>query len=773
MSFRFNPLFAAMLAALPLCAFAAEPADAPLSPDGSDAATVLPKVIVEGDRASIAPARQMEGDATRARQAASSDAARLLESFPGVSIFAAGGVSGLPAIHGLADDRLRIQVDGADITASCPNHMNPALSYVAPSNIGRITVYPGITPVSVGGDSIGGSIVVDSKPPVFAAAGSGHVLSGEVGAFYRSNGDAHGANVAATFATERFSMRYAGSVAQADNYLAGDDFKTYDFTGRAGHTLGRDEVGSSAYTTRNQTLDLAYAWGDHLLEATLGWQDMPEQGFPNQRMDLLDNQQRRLNLRYRGDFDWGRLDARAYRENLEHHMDFGADKRFWYGAASGGNNPPGGAATPCAPIGPTCAAGMPMDTESDTTALTIDAEFKLAGDDLLRVGVEHRLYRLDDWWPPSGAMMWPGTFWNIRDGERDRSAAYAEWEHHFDARWVAELGVRYEHVRMDAGDAQGYNPASNMMGSYQMRDAGLFNAADRSLSDGNLDASAIFRFARDEHTDIAFGIARKVRSPGLYEVFPWSTWQMAALMNNFVGDGNGYVGNLALRPERAVTTSVTFDWHAADRRWELQMTPYYTRVADYIDAVQWDAATNAPRAVPVVNAFTVLKYANQSARIFGLDVSGKMRLAETRFGVFGLEGKLGYVDGENTRTGDGLYQLMPLNTRIALTQRSDAWDNALELVAVDNKDSVSRVRNEIETAGYGLLNLRFARRWERVRVDVGVENLLDRLHALPTGGAYVGQGTTMANPPLPNYPQWGTAVPGPGRSVYAAVNVKF
>jgi iron complex outermembrane receptor protein len=92
---------------------------------------------------------------------------------------------------------------------------------------------------------------------------------------------------------------------------------------------------------------------------------------------------------------------------------------------------------------------------------------------------------------------------------------------------------------------------------------------------------------------------------------------------------------------------------------------------------------------------------------------------------------------------------------------------------VDNKDSVSRVRNEIETAGYAMLNLRFARQWERVRVDVGVENLLDRFHALPTGGAYVGQGTTMANPPLPNYPQWGTAVPGPGRSVYAAVNVKF
>ena len=40
--------------------------------------------------------------------------------------------------------------------------------------------------------------------------------------------------------------------------------------------------------------------------------------------------------------------------------------------------------------------------------------------------------------------------------------------------------------------------------------------------------------------------------------------------------------------------------------------------------------------MPVRNAFTVLKYANQSARLYGVDVSGKVRLAETGFGTFGL-----------------------------------------------------------------------------------------------------------------------------------------
>jgi hypothetical protein len=49
-----------------------------------------------------------------------SDAASLFSDTPGMSIYAAGGISGLPANRGLADDRLRIKVDGMDLLASCP-----------------------------------------------------------------------------------------------------------------------------------------------------------------------------------------------------------------------------------------------------------------------------------------------------------------------------------------------------------------------------------------------------------------------------------------------------------------------------------------------------------------------------------------------------------------------------------------------------------------------------------------------------------------------------
>ena len=44
------------------------------------------------------------------------------------------------------------------------------------------------------------------------------------------------------------------------------------------------------------------------------------------------------------------------------------------------------------------------------------------------------------------------TFQNINDGQRDRHAAYGEWERRWRNAWQTLLGARYERVRMDASD---------------------------------------------------------------------------------------------------------------------------------------------------------------------------------------------------------------------------------------------------------------------------------------------------------------------------------
>ncbi len=760
MHVRHRPLAAAVAAAFVIV------------PSARAQTQTLPPVHVTAPREAPAPAgaTALTAGEIAARRASSSDTARLLEGIPGLSFLFAGGISSLPAMHGLADDRLRLRVDGMDLVSSCPNHMNPPLSYLDPAQVSSVKVWSGVAPVSVGGDAIGGAVVVESTAPAFSAPGEGMTTAGEISTYYRSNNAATGASLSASLRGEAMSLTYSGAAARADNSQAAGDFKPTIATARAGHTLPLDEIGSTAYRSRNHALAFAARSGEHLVEAKLGYQDIPEQLYPNQRMDMLDNTQKRGSLRYLGAMPWGSLDVRAWHEKVDHYMDFGADKRFWYGALS---QPPAAPeiGSPCAPVGMTCASGMPMYSEGTTTGASARAQVDMTPQDLLRVGVEAQRYRLDEWWPPSGGMMSPGTFDNVNDGRRDRDGVFVEWEGRRDKRWVLLAGARYERVRSNAGEVRGYDPTTNgmgMMASYQKRDADAFNAANRERTDGNWDAAALVRYSPDETLDLEAGLARKVRSPNLYQRYTWSTWSMAAVMNT-VGDGNGYIGNLSLEPETARTITATLDWHAADRSWELRFTPYLTQVADYIDAIQWNAATNAPATTLATGQFVVLKYVNQSARLRGFDLSGKALLAKTAMGEFGASGTFAWVDGKNRDTGDDLYGIMPRNARLALTHAKGDWSGGIEVALVARKDGLSDARNEIATSGYGLVHLRGSWHISRLRLDFGIENALDRFHRLPSGGAYVGQGSTMSMNGVP----WGIAVPGPGRSMYAAAAYAF
>jgi iron complex outermembrane receptor protein len=369
--------------------------------------------------------------------------------------------------------------------------------------------------------------------------------------------------------------------------------------------------------------------------------------------------------------------------------------------------------------------------------------------------------------------MSPNTFWNINDGKRDRLGLFAEWEAKWNPQWLTLLGARVEQVKMDTGPVQGYNsaPAPSIYYTGYLLSATNFNALDRKRTDNNLDLTALARHTPDANRSFEFGYARKTRSPNLYERYSWSRSSMALEMNNFVGDGNGYLGNPDLKPEVAHTLSMTGDWHSADRSSEFKVTPYYTHVTNYVDAVQWNRTTNLPASPLLTQQFVIMKYMNQSARLHSVDISGRMPLGKTGFGEWGLKGLLNYSSGKNLDTGDDLYNIMPLNARLTLTQKYGDWDNGIEVIGVEAKTKLADARNEIRTPGYSLVNLRASYSWQQARIDFGVDNLFDKLYSMPLGGAYAGQGSTMTlnTATMP----WGVAVAGPGRSLYAGVNFKF
>lgn len=652
--------------------------------------------------------------------------AAMLLNIPGVSMYTGGGVSGLPSIHGLADDRVAVKVDGLDLISSCPNHMNSPLSYISPSNVGSVKVITGLSPVSTGGDSLGGVVSVQSLPPVFANKGEA-LTQGEVGASYSSNANAIAGNLNVTAAGDEFSVNYTIDSAKAGNYTAGGNFKP------AANGLSGNTVGASKYIATNQQLSLAWQKDNHLVEFKAGYQFIPFEGYSNQRMDMTKNQSEQFNLKYTGKYDWGTLEAQAYNQMVNHQMDDNTGART--------------------------SPAMPMLATSSTNGAVIKGTLPISETQLARIGTEWQGYKLNDWWPPSGTgmMMSPNTFQNINNGTRDRLALFSELEQQWSKELMGLAGVRVEQVAANAGNVQGYS-------SMYQSQANAFNAQKHQQTDYNWDLTALSRYKPDNNQNYEAGYSRKTRSPNLYERYSWSTTPMAAIMNNFVGDGNGYVGQVTLAPEVANTVSFASDWHDANKEvWGFKTNPYYTYVSNYIDA--------ACNTTCTVDKFNILKYVNQDAQLYGLDLSGNVMLGKLpQLGRFQMTGIASYTRGQNVTTGGNLYNIMPLNGKIGFVQYLGAnWTNTVEAQFVAAKTNLNAVRNEIATGGYSLYNLRASYDDKKYRVNFGIENLLNKLYALPQGGAYLGQGNTMSM----NGVAWGTGVAGMGRTLYVSANMKF
>ena len=303
---------------------------------------VLPeiKVIVAGVKEGYRPA---------------ADTALMLSSTPGYSVAAGGGVSGLPVVNGFADDRIKIRIDGMELTSACANHMNAPLSYIDPQQVERIRLIAGVTPVSAGGDSIGGTIEVQSSAPVFAQPGAALLTQGSFAVSGRSVNNSVATSVRASAASDTLSIGYSGAYTRGHSY---DD-------GHGNKVLG------SMFESINQAIMLAAKGQGQQLTLRAGVQHIPYQGFPNQYMDMTDNHGQFANLAYQGTFAWGVLDARAYWQQTDHEMGFFSPERT---------------------------GTMPMLTQGRNTGYALMASLPTAAGEL-RLGQEWHGFRLDDYWP--------------------------------------------------------------------------------------------------------------------------------------------------------------------------------------------------------------------------------------------------------------------------------------------------------------------------------------------------------------------------------------
>jgi iron complex outermembrane receptor protein len=669
----------------------------------------------------------------------------ILKQLPGFAALRGGGASGLPVLDGFAASDIVQTVDGIRTPTACANGMNPPLSYVSPNQIGQIHVYPTVAPVSVGGNAMGGAIAVESPKALFAS-GQNPVVGGRVGSFYQSNGNIHGGSAAIYAATRTTYVRYDGAVSAGSDYRAAAQFKPA-IPGIPGNI-----VGSTQYLSSNQSLQLAHKSGANFLDLHLNYQYIPYQAFPNARMDMTKNESVGINLHFTHDYGWGKWSIRAYQEHILHRMNFLADKMI--GASM----------------------DMPMQTNAVHNGLRSELRLNLDPEDTLEVGAGYDHEDLDDRWPPARNLtsmpmamqsMGPLTFVNLNHARQDDYHVYAQWHRDWSAHWSSLVGLRGDFVEQGTGPVQGYNAMMYGNPDLATSQPGVFNAAHRRELFALGSLSFVTDYRPNAQWELELGLSRRSQAPGLYERYAWSSQAMAMLMNGWFGDGNGYIGNLALQPQTANTASLSLQWQSTDKGWELRIQPHYSYIEHYIGVQRCPVTLGGactPANLTATSGFVYLQFQNQRAALYGVDFRARMPvLHHSTAGDWDLETAGSYTRGDNLALHTPLYEIAPPTLRLALVQHWGAFTNRMEETLVAAQNRVDPTRNEPRTGAYALLDLATEYGRGPWQASLRLQNLLNRLYFDPLGSTYLGQRPFMA----------GTPVPGPGRSVQLAVSYTF
>lgn len=618
----------------------------------------------------------------------------------GVDFSAAGGVSNLPILNGLMGDRVKVLVDGAEITAACANQMNPPLSYISANQVTSYHVVAGVSPVSAGGDNIAGVISVNSIAPQYTQNSDLSWHSGYVSAKYSTADNGRNFGVGARLASNTLSVNYQGSFSDANSYEDGNG----------------DVVLDTLYRAQNHSLTAAIRDDKQQVVVKLSHQKIPYQGFANQYMDMTDNTSYGVTAQYKRAFASSEFAGQVNWHSVKHDMGFFSAEKIGM---------------------------MPMKTDAEDISSQLKWRINLDNDSSILLAQEYYHYSIDDWWPSitGSAMMGPNDYKNINNGKRERIALVAEYESQNSKKLWLNTGVRIENINTQVSEVQAYNTGMHMGGMHigpsDAIAANTFNAGSRNKTDTVVDANVLINYQITNVDELQLGIARKNRAPNLYERYSWGGSNMATTMIGWYGDGNGYIGTPDLGVETAHTMSATYTKLAKDDSWRVSTNIWYTDVSDYIDA---DIVRNFNSSGIDGNSRNILQFTNVDAILYGakVDLSASIYQSE-QLGQWQLKANITNTRGkrDGNSSTQPLYQIKPLQTQLGISQQVGNVENSLLWQWVDTKTRVDNNRFENQTDSYHLVNLSSKTVWDAFTLSVEVTNLFDQYYQLPLGGVSI------------------------------------
>lgn len=688
----------------------------------------LPAIIVEGGTirsGAFAAAPDSSG---------LKDTAALLKRVPGANVNRNGPLTGVASYRGMYGNRINIAINGANMKEVGPNSMDPPLSHIPAPLTGALTIYRGIAPIDSGIESFGGSMQVKSKKGDFSADDS-IKTSGNASSGYSSAEDGYYGTLLGSVANQNHKLYLSGSKEQGRDYRIKNNQKQPP-----------TQYDREAYTT-----GYAYQRGAHEFAINYSNNATGHTGTPALPMDIDYVRGGLYDTSYSWKLAGYQLKTKLFYQKMRHQMSNSLFR-------------PGGT--------------QKFDAISNHTRVEaggIDLAFILplfGGNLSLGVNGDHAnhdaLIKRVDTSPTHGgsftppAMRTPSNTKTVyvnpfNDIERDRYSIFTQWQGNLSQDLKLELGSRFTHTWMHAGDVSGGKSGSpNPMVARIYNDRRAFNAADRKRNFNEVDLTAVLHYEFSPQLDLEVGFGRKNRAPTYQELYLFT--QLSAVGG--LADGNVYLGNLGLEHETAYQFDLSFDWRNAHS----YITPrfFYHYVDDYIQGNR-TARARAAGAAPG-SPSNVLEFSNIQAQLFGLDLETGYTIDDN----WSLDAGLNYVRGmrvNSPTSDDDLYRIAPLNGRAQVSYEHQDWMGAIEGVFYADQGDVIGYRdgvgNEQKTKGYMLLNLRgYYQPYRGITVGLGIENVIDSKHYDHLGGYQLHN---RAN----------GRVASPGRNVYTTLSYNW
>lgn len=632
----------------------------------------LPTIVVEGS------AMRSGTFGTAPDSSGLKDTASLLKRVPGANVNRNGPLTGIASYRGMFGSRINISIDGANMKEVGPNSMDPPLSHIPAPLTGKLTVHRGISPVSSGIESFGGSMHAESKKGRFAE-GDGIETSGTASMGFGSSDDGYYGSLLGAVANKNHKLYLSGSKEQGRDYRIKNNQKQ----------------DSTQYDREAFTTGYGYQREGHDFGINYSNNNTGHTGTPALPMDINYVRGGLYDTNYSWDIGDGyKVKTNMYYQKMRHLMD-NTTLRDVSGPA------------------------MTNRTRVEAGGIDLAVDMPLL-DGILTVGVNGDQANHDADATMDMGMMGVMTTNFFNNVERDRYSIFTEWTGEIVSDLEMELGARFTHTWSDAGKASTSAMMNPPMNPYLQSDLTAFNNADRKQNFNDADLVAILRYAFSSELDIEVGLARKNRAPTYQELYLWTN-------NKAVGgfaDGSVYIGDINLDHETAYQCDLGFDWHTENA----YIAPrfFYHYVDDYIqgEATSRMTMTSGP----------VLQWSNITAQFYGVDLEAGYTFTEN----WRVDAGLNYVRGErvNSSTSDSdLYRIAPLNGRTQLTYEQSGWMGAIEGVFYADQGDVAGYNQEQKTKGYILMNLRGKYEpYQGVVIGTGIENVLDTKHYDHLGG---------------------------------------